>query len=79
MKETLIKFLRQATTQFVSGRLFAYVAGNAVVVWLALAKCLAQEQTHDLLRLLFALYFGVKGIEWIGNAVSSISMKPKPA
>jgi len=72
-------FVTKAINQFVSGRLFAFLTGTAVVAWLSLVKRLELPSTANLLTLLFCLYFGTKGIEWIGNAVGSIAMKPKAA
>jgi hypothetical protein len=70
-------FVSQAIKQYVSGRLFAYLCGNAAVIWLALADRLEASATANLLTLLIAVYFGVKGIEWAGNAINSITMKAK--
>jgi len=69
------KLADKAINQYVSGRLFGYLTGDAVVIWLALKDKLETTQTFQLLEILFIAYFGVKSIEWAGNAIKSITLK----
>ena len=73
------QFVSKCISQYVSGRLFAYLVGNAVVLALGLNDHLDKTALPPLLTWLFVLYFGTKGVEWIGNAVGSVTMKPKPS
>ena len=69
------KFANKVISQWVSGRMLAYISGNGTVIWLSVIDRLEKVHTFQLLEILFVAFFGVKGIEWVGNSIKSISFK----